>query len=256
MSTQPLYCHSCNKNYNVRQEDLILMQKYDKNFDNSKGYIGGCFFKNLGQIKRSLNARNQMIIDVYASDYDDSFIDNIEEIIEDTMVQMFILHPKSREKLENVQKLSKRYDAIFYAIPYEFFDKADKNCIGVCITKTKELDTIGDFVVMVDESSLDNTLQKALDSHKGIILNASKNYENLKHFFVSIGSDTVEAFDSKLLKNLSMEKIVLQSNYPKQSFDTIEIGVKKISDIIFRSEQSIIAQATKNAIGLFNLKKV
>jgi len=56
MSTQPLYCHNCKKTYNVRQEDLNLMKKYSGDF-NKNGYIGGCFFKNIGKLKRLLNQK-------------------------------------------------------------------------------------------------------------------------------------------------------------------------------------------------------
>lgn len=56
MSTQPLYCNSCKENYNVAKEDLALMKKHSNDFD-EKSYTGGCFFKNLGQLKRSLNQK-------------------------------------------------------------------------------------------------------------------------------------------------------------------------------------------------------
>jgi len=58
MTTHNLYCHSCNKHYNVRQEDIALMQGYDHEFKEvEKGYHSGCFFKNLAKLKRSLNAQ-------------------------------------------------------------------------------------------------------------------------------------------------------------------------------------------------------
>jgi curved DNA-binding protein CbpA len=63
MNTQSLYCSSCKKNYDINQEDLDLMQQYDKNFNNSsKGYTDGCFFKNLGKIKRILAKEEEFII--------------------------------------------------------------------------------------------------------------------------------------------------------------------------------------------------
>jgi hypothetical protein len=52
MSTQPLYCHYCHKNYNVRKEDLQLIKEHDPSF-NGKEYTKGCFFKDLAYIKRS-----------------------------------------------------------------------------------------------------------------------------------------------------------------------------------------------------------
>lgn len=52
MSTYPLYCNNCKKNYNVRKEDLELMKKHNKEFD-GKEYLKGCFFKDLTNIKKS-----------------------------------------------------------------------------------------------------------------------------------------------------------------------------------------------------------
>jgi len=58
MTTQSLYCHSCKKQYNVRKEDIALMWEHDTEFrDNVQEYYGGCFFKNLAQIKRSLKSK-------------------------------------------------------------------------------------------------------------------------------------------------------------------------------------------------------
>lgn len=58
MSTQNLYCHNCKRDYNVRVEDLELMHKHHKDFD-KKEYKQGCFFKELGSIKRSLKQVEQ-----------------------------------------------------------------------------------------------------------------------------------------------------------------------------------------------------
>ncbi|WP_428743723.1 hypothetical protein [Sulfurimonas sp.] len=56
MSMQVLYCHRCKTEYKVREEDINLMQEHFGNFD-PKEYRDGCFFKNLGQLKRSQNQR-------------------------------------------------------------------------------------------------------------------------------------------------------------------------------------------------------
>ena len=52
MNIYPLYCHNCKKKYNVRKEDLELMQEHHKSFD-GKEYTKGCFFKDLSYIKKS-----------------------------------------------------------------------------------------------------------------------------------------------------------------------------------------------------------
>ncbi len=56
MSTDILFCHNCNKTYNVRKEDISLMQKHHKDF-NGKEYTKGCFFKELRVIKRAENTK-------------------------------------------------------------------------------------------------------------------------------------------------------------------------------------------------------
>jgi hypothetical protein len=56
MSTQALYCHNCKKDYNVKKEDIQLVKDQDKSFD-GKEYKKGCFFKELGQIKRLKNKK-------------------------------------------------------------------------------------------------------------------------------------------------------------------------------------------------------
>jgi len=61
MSTQALYCRRCEKDYHVNNKDFALMQEHHKDSqDFSNGYMGACFFKNLGRIKRSKNLRIQM----------------------------------------------------------------------------------------------------------------------------------------------------------------------------------------------------
>jgi hypothetical protein len=52
--TKNLYCHSCKKHYNVKKEDIELMKDNDSSF-NGIEYKKGCFFKELGKIKRSKN---------------------------------------------------------------------------------------------------------------------------------------------------------------------------------------------------------
>ena len=44
-----------------------------------------------------------MTIDVNLCNADEAFLADIEEIMEDTMVQMFILHPKTISEIEEAQ---------------------------------------------------------------------------------------------------------------------------------------------------------
>ena len=52
-----------------------------------------------------------------------------------------------------------------------------------------------------------------------------------------------------------MDRIVLQSGYPDYGFEQIFDTAKRISDVMFRPEQSIIANATRNALSLLGFKK-
>lgn len=61
MSTYPLYCQNCKKDYNVREEDLQLMKKHDKSFD-GKEYKKGCFFKELNKIKREIKNKEESVV--------------------------------------------------------------------------------------------------------------------------------------------------------------------------------------------------
>lgn len=135
-----------------------------------------------------------MTIDVHINEYDDVFIDNIEDIVEDTIVGMFVLHPKDLNSLQEVQELSNEYHNIFYAVPSELLDKTCEKCIAVVVSKAEELETIDDRVVMIEELNLDETLCRALSPHKGIILNATKSHDNLKNFFCKYQPEQCRSF--------------------------------------------------------------
>lgn len=196
-----------------------------------------------------------MTIDLHVSEYDDAFIDNIEDIVEDTIVGMFVLHPKDSTSLQEVQELSNEHPNIFYALPLELLDQACDKCVAVHVSEKDELNTLEDRVVMVDEKYLDDSFSQALTKHKGIILNATNNHEELENFFVSISPSSIDLYDKDQLNKLSMKKLALQSNYPTYEFDDVYTTVEKISHTMFRSEQSITLEATKNILQLFSLMK-
>ena len=86
------------------------------------------------------------------------------------------------------------------------------------------------------------------------LLNALQSYEELEKFYISIGPDNIEAFDKPMLEKLPMQRIVMHSGYPGYGFEAIFETSKKISDVIFRPDPSIIAAATKNTLSLFEFK--
>lgn len=196
-----------------------------------------------------------MTVDVQVNDYDDEFIDNIEDIVEETLVGMFILHPKDESSLQDVQSLSMQHPNIYYAIPSTLLEKKCEKCVAVVISKEEELQNVNNDVIMVEEKIVDESMSNALQNHKGIILNATKNHDDLENFFVSISPGSVDIYDKDQLNKLSMKKLALQSGYPQYQFDDVYTCVEKISHAMFRSEQSITLEATKNTLQLFELMK-
>ena len=199
-----------------------------------------------------------MTIDINVNHLDETFLDDIEEIMEDTMVQMFILHPKDKASLETAQSQAAEYSAVFYSVPLELLSEADDNCIGINLSSTSTLDanTLGK-TLFIDENDLNDTTIQALSDKtiKGVILNATGPHPGLEHLHLSIGPDTVKQFDPEALNTLPMDRILLQSSYPGNGFEAIYATVKTISDAMFRPEQSIVARATKHSLQLLGFSK-
>lgn len=198
-----------------------------------------------------------MTIDVNLHHTDEDFFDNLDEIIEDTMVQMFILHPSTMAELEDSKKVAAKYESIFYSIPLRLQHEADENCVAFSIQSDEDsalLPATGKPVV-IDESRLNDAIVYALGECKGIILNATREHTALSNFYLALGAENIGAFDSDTLSGMSMDQIVLQSSYPRHGFEEISGAVKAISDAMFRPEQSIIARATKSSLELFGFRK-
>ena len=200
-----------------------------------------------------------MTIDVNVKAADADFLEEIDEIIEDTMVQMFFLQPEDAAALEKAKEGAEEYSALFYAVPLALRDAADANCVGYRIKSAGELKDSAtlDKPLFIDESDLDDALEALLIEREesGFILNATRAHDRLERFFIAIGPSNVGAFAPEVLAALSMDKIALQSGYPDHGFDEIFPAVKRISDAMFRPEQSIIARATKHTLGLTGFKK-
>lgn len=200
-----------------------------------------------------------MTIDVNLEKTTEDFLEDIDEIIEDTMIQMFFLQPKNEEELEKAQEDANEYNSIFYAVPLSLKDKSDANCIGYKVESISQLQEVPahEKPLFIDESIINDEMLALLASRKeqGIILNATHAYDTLENYFIAIGPENIENFDTEVLASLSMDKVVLQSGFPNSDFDEIYATVKKISDALFRPEQSIIARATKHTLELTGFKK-
>ena len=198
-----------------------------------------------------------MTVDVNVRYADAAFLEDIDEIMEDTMVQMFILQPRDPAALEAAKMQANEHTALFYSAPLTLSDKTDDNCVGFFVDDIDALPSAAGKPLFVDASQLDATMIKALGEggHRGIVLNARTVHDELENFYLAIGPGNVEAFDTGKLAKLPMQKLVLQSSYPDFGFGEIFETSKAISDLMFRPDQSIIAEATKNSLLLFGFKK-
>ncbi|MDD5717672.1 MAG: hypothetical protein PHW64_07690 [Sulfuricurvum sp.] len=198
-----------------------------------------------------------MTIDVNLCRADEAFFDNLEDIMEDSMVQMFILHPKSVSEIAQTKAIAARYGSIFYSLPLHLHDEADENCVAFSILNDQDSAflPVSGKPIIIDESVLNTATGLALEGCRGIILNATEEHSRLGNFLLAFGIENVAKFDTETLSSLSMDRIVLQSNYPHHDFDEITDTVKVISDAMFRPEQSIIARATKSSLELFGFRK-
>lgn len=198
-----------------------------------------------------------MTIDVNVKQLDNTFLEDIDEIMEDTMVQIFIVHPSTQEEIETVKNEAMQHNSIFYTVPYTLRETASQKCIGYKLDANDlvDIELLKDKVIFIDEADLTPELRTKMQdrSMKGIILNPTSEHQELEHFLLSLGPNTLNHFDAQLLSNLPMDRLVLQSGYPDNDFESLDETAKKISDIMFRPEHSIIARATKSSLELFGL---
>jgi hypothetical protein len=198
-----------------------------------------------------------MTIDVNVLEANEEFLDDIDEIIEDTMVQIFVLRADNETQLESLKQDVMQHNALFYYAPVSCVDKIDAKCVGFLVETPNDVELAKEKALYVDASHLNNVMIETLSKNdaKGIVLNATKAYPELENFYLAISAQNIERFEEGVIAKLPMEKMVLASNYPNYGFDEIFQLSKKISDKNFRPDQSIIAQATQNSLGLFGFRK-
>jgi len=198
-----------------------------------------------------------MTIDVNLCRADGDFFDNLDDIMEESMVQMFFIHPKTFSEIAEAKEIADEYGSIFYSLPLHLSDQADSNCIAFSVSGDADRALLprSDKPLVIEESYLDEALSAQLGECRGIILNATRENGRLPNFLLSLGSGNIGSFDTEALNKMSMDRLVLQSTYPTHGFDEIAGAVKVISDAMLRPEQSIIARATKSSLELFGFRK-
>lgn len=197
-----------------------------------------------------------MTIDVNLLHFDEDFFENIDEIIEDTMIQIFITHPKEHDEVTKIKEIAAKYESIFYSVPLSFHTEADENCVAFSVHGDEDLALLPNLEkpIFIDASHLDESIISRVAGCRGVLLNATREYPQLSGFYLAMGVKNVGLFDSETLGAMSMDQIVLQSCYPDYPFEEVTDAVKVISDTMFRPDQSIIARATKSSLELFGFR--
>jgi len=200
-----------------------------------------------------------MTVDVNVRAADEAFLDEIDDIMEETMVQMFVLQPRDSDELETAKEQADLYTSIFYCAPVTCYDEIDDNCVGFFADNMHALKAVqaSKKPIFVEESQLDDAMVSALGEggYHGVILNATAAHDDLEKFYLAVGPGNVGKFDPECLAKVPMERLLMQSGYPDYGFEEIFETSKAISDVMFRPDPSIIAAATKSALSLLGFTK-
>lgn len=187
---------------------------------------------------------------------DDEFLEDLDELIEDTRVEYFVINPKNKEELNKTQMICERNQRFKYTLPIEYFDFKDKNCVALLISHIDELKLVEQLPVVIDSQYLDKKFIDILNSTltKGIILNAKESDNKLENFVYAVSYDSINKWTNKGMMNTDYNKLGLQSNYPNYSYDEFVDGLlKDMSDMTFRAEQTIAAGGTRTILKTFGL---
>ena len=189
---------------------------------------------------------------------DEEFLENFAELIEDTRVEYFIINPRSKEDLQRTQELCEEFERFKYTLPIEFKDLKDENCVAMRITKAQELALVEDMPVVIDSNDLNDEFIDELNKSgiKGVILDAKESDNRLVNFAYSVSHNSLNNWTKKGITDTDYNRIALQSDYPKYSYDELfDVLLKNISDSTFRAEQSIAAGGTRTVLKTFGFFK-
>lgn len=201
-----------------------------------------------------------MILDmnIQLKGIDEEFLEELDELIEETRVEYFVINPTSKEELEKAQSICADCQRFKYTLPIEYINFQDENCIALKIKDEKDLELENRFPLVIDSQDLnDNFIQKLNSKEiKGVVLNACQKDLELVNFTYSISEKSLKSWSQKVIMNTDYNKLALQSDYPNQSYDDfLDVMLKEISDLTFRAEQTIAAGGTRTLLNTFNLIK-
>lgn len=201
-----------------------------------------------------------MVLDmnIELSGIDEEFLENLAELIEDTRVEYFIINPRNKEDLQKAQKLCEEIQRFKYTLPVEFKNLQNKNCVAIRITKAQELALVDNIPLVIDSKDLNDEFIELLNKSgiKGVVLDAKESDNRLLNFAYSISFNSLNNWTKKGITDTDYNKIALQSDYPKYSYDELfDVLLKNISDLTFRAEQSIAAGGTRTVLKTFGFFK-
>lgn len=187
---------------------------------------------------------------------DEEFLEELDELIEDTRVEYFIINPLTKEELEETQKLCSKIERFKYTLPITLKDKKDKNCVAMRVLQIEELSLIQNMPVVIDSNDLNDNFIDALNDSgvKGVVLNTKERDNRLINFTYAISHNSLNEWSKFSITETDYNKLALQSDYPTHSYDELIDGLlKDISDLTFRAEQTIAAAGTRTILRTFGL---
>lgn len=187
---------------------------------------------------------------------DEDFLDDLEELIEDTRVEYFIINPRSKEELEKTQEICSNYERFKYTLPVELIDSKDKSCVALRISDMSQLELVSDIPLVIESDNLNDEFIELLNSKdiKGVVLDAKESDNRLINFTYSVSHDSLKKWTKKGITDTDYNRISLQSDYPKFTYDELfDVLLKDISDLTFRAEQTIAAGGTRTVLKTFGL---
>ncbi len=186
---------------------------------------------------------------------DEEFLEELDDFIEDSRIEYFLINPKTKEELKEVQKICSECVRFKYSIPVKFNDEKDENCVAIKIEEIKDLDIIEKLPIVVESNNLSNDFINILNEKeiKGVVLNAKESDNKLINFVYSVSHNSVKNWTNKGMMDTDYNKLALQSDYPTYEYDELFDLLKQMSDMTFRAEQSIVSGSTRILLKTFGL---
>ena len=198
-----------------------------------------------------------MILDmnINLAGIDEEFLDELDDFIEDTRVEYFIVNPRTKEEVQKSLEIASKYQRFKYILPLEFLNDIDKNCVAIRINNVQQIDEVSGFSLVIDSKDLNDEFIELLNkkSLKGVILDAVESDNRLENFAFSISHQSLKNWTKKGITDTDYNKLALQSDYPKYSYDELFDMLKEMSDLTFREEQSIATCGTRTVFKTFKL---